>query len=106
MVWIVPIVGFYFAAREKDQALFLASLGIFLLLVGLVLIPGFLASEREKRNYENWMEQQREKGAKEVERGVKPPKGYHIYYCSSCEIYIIDKDARFCKHCGDALQEY
>jgi hypothetical protein len=74
--------------------------------VGLVLIPGYLASEREKRDYEGWVEQQREKGAREAERGVEPKRGFNIYHCSSCENYIVDKDAKFCKHCGGTLQKY
>jgi hypothetical protein len=45
---------------EKDPGLFLSSLGVTLLLLGLVFIPGFLGSEREKRACERWVEQQRE----------------------------------------------
>ena len=104
-IWIIPICGFYIAATEKDPGLFIASLGISLLLLGLVLIPGYLASEREKRDYERWVELQREKEVREAERGVEPKKRFYVYHCSTCKIHIVDKDAKFCKHCGDRLKK-
>jgi uncharacterized protein (DUF58 family) len=104
-IWIIPICGFYIAITEKDPGLFFASLGVSLILLGLVLIPGFLASEREKRACERWVEQQREKEGREAERGVDPKKRLNVYHCSSCNIYIVDKDANFCKHRGDTLQK-
>lgn len=105
-IWIIPICGFYIAATEKDPGLFVASLGISLLLLGLVLIPGYLASEREKHDYESWVKQQREKEAREAERGVNPKKRTYVYYCSSCKKYIVENDVKFCKHCGDGLQKF
>jgi len=73
--------------------------------LGLVLIPGYLVSEREKRARERWVEQQKGKEAREAERGVEPKKRFYVYYCSSCKIHIVDKDAKFCKHCGDSLKK-
>ena len=105
-IWIIPICGFYVAVTEKNPGLFVASLVISLLLLVFVLIPGYLASEREKRDFESWVEQQKEKKAIEAERGVDPKERNYVYYCSSCKIYLVGKDAKFCKHCGCGLQKF
>jgi rRNA maturation endonuclease Nob1 len=51
------------------------------------------------------VEQQREKEGREVERGVDPKKRFYVYHCSSCKTYSVEKDAKFCKHCGDTLNK-